>query len=88
VGCYKPVHDRSRADIDTIHRVASLLTIGTEIVRRREMNMEHLEFGRRLWTGLTAAAAYLMKRPEVVKGVASLAVFVGKSQLLQFIQTL
>jgi len=50
--------------------------------------MEHLDFGRRLWAGLAAAAAYLVKRPEVVKGVASLTVFVGKSYLLQFIQTL
>jgi predicted nicotinamide N-methyase len=50
--------------------------------------MENLEFGRRWWTGLAAAAAYLVKRPEVVKGVASMAVFVGKSYVLQIIQTL
>jgi len=50
--------------------------------------MQQLDSGRRWWTGLAAAAAFLMKRPEVVKGVASMAVFVGKSYLLQIIQTL
>lgn len=50
--------------------------------------MEHLEFGRRSLAVLAAAAAYLLKRPEVLKGVASLAVFVSKSQLMQIIQTL
>jgi hypothetical protein len=41
-----------------------------------------------LWAGLSAVTAFLLKRPEVMKGVASMVVFVGKSYLLQFIQTL
>jgi len=50
--------------------------------------MNYLDFGRQLWAGLAAVTAFLLKRPEVMKGVASMVVFVGKSYLLQFIQTL
>jgi len=50
--------------------------------------MYQLNFGRQVWAGLAALTAFLLKRPEVMKGVASMVVFVGKSYLLQFIQTL
>jgi hypothetical protein len=52
------------------------------------MTMRYRNRDKRYLAGLAAISAYLMKRPEVVKGVASMVVFVGKSYLLQYIQTL
>jgi hypothetical protein len=87
-GRYEPVQDRSAADIATIHRDANLLTVAIKFVCRRETSMNYLNFGRQSWAGLAAMTAFLLKRPEVMKGVGSMVVFVGKSYLLQYIQTL
>lgn len=50
--------------------------------------MRYRNFDRRWLTGLAAVSAFLVQRPEVIKGVASMVVFVGRSYLLQYIQTL
>ena len=53
-----------------------------------ETSMRHQKLGRRWWAGLAAVSAVLVKRPEVMKGMANMVVFVGKSYLLQYIQAL
>jgi hypothetical protein len=50
--------------------------------------MRYPALDRRWWAGFAAVSAFLVKRPEVMKGVASMVVFVGKSALMQYIQTL
>jgi hypothetical protein len=42
---------------------------------------------RRLWASVAAVAAYLFKRLEV-EGVASMAVFVNTTDLMQYLQAL
>jgi hypothetical protein len=43
---------------------------------------------RRLWASVAAVAAYLFKRLEVLEGVASMAVFVNTTDLMQYLQAL
>jgi hypothetical protein len=50
--------------------------------------MRYPALDRRRWAGLAAVSAFLVKRPEVMKGVASMVVFMCKSALMQYLQTL
>jgi hypothetical protein len=50
--------------------------------------MRYPHFDRRWWAGFAAVSAFLAKRPEVMKGVANMVVLMGKSALMQYIQTM